>query len=316
MNTVDTHKKIVLPGGAGLVGQNLVARLLAKGYTNLVVIDKHAPNLAVLKRVQPGITTVLGDLARPGDWQRHIVGADVVVMLQAQIGGLDYQEFIDNNVASTALVLDEIRNQQVAQLVHISSSVVVSVADDFYTRSKIEQEKLVLASGIECPVLRPTLMFGWFDRKHLGWLSRFMAKVPVFPIPGDGRYMRQPLYVGDFCNVIISCIENDIRTGIYNITGHERVDYIDIIRQIKRATRARARIVKIPYGLFHALLSAWALFDKAPPFTTQQLAALVAKDEFEVTDWPGRFGVRMTPFAEALDETFNDPVYGKIALEF
>jgi len=316
LNTVDTHKKIVLPGGAGLVGQNLVARLLAKGYTNLVVIDKHAPNLAVLKRVQPGITTVLGDLARPGDWQRHIVGADVVVMLQAQIGGLDYQEFIDNNVASTALVLDEIRNQQVAQLVHISSSVVVSVADDFYTRSKIEQEKLVLASGIECPVLRPTLMFGWFDRKHLGWLSRFMAKVPVFPIPGDGRYMRQPLYVGDFCNVIISCIENDIRTGIYNITGHERVDYIDIIRQIKRATRARARIVKIPYGLFHALLSAWALFDKAPPFTTQQLAALVAKDEFEVTDWPGRFGVRMTPFAEALDETFNDPVYGKIALEF
>ena len=26
------------------------------------------------------------------------------------------------------------------------------------------------------PMLRPTLMFGWFDQKHLGWLSRFMAK--------------------------------------------------------------------------------------------------------------------------------------------
>ena len=310
------NKKIVLPGGAGLVGQNLVARLLAKGYTNIVVIDKHEANLAVLKQVQPGITTQLADLAVPGDWQKHFVGADVVVMLQAQIGGIDYQEFVRNNVDSTRLVLEQIKLNAVPRLVHISSSVVVSSADDFYTRSKKEQEQMVLASGIDCPILRPTLMFGWFDRKHLGWLSRFMAKMPVFPVPGDGRFMRQPLYVGDFCNVIISCIENDVRTGIFNITGHEQVDYIDIIRQIKRATHANARIVKIPYGLFHALLSIWLLFDKNPPFTTQQLEALVAKDEFEVTDWPGQFGVRSTPFTAAIDETFNDPRYSKFALEF
>lgn len=310
------NKKIVLPGAAGLVGQNLVARLLAKGYTDIVVIDKHEANLAVLKQVQPGITTELADLAVPGSWQRHFVGADVVVMLQAQIGGIDYQEFVRNNVDSTRLVLEQIRLNAVPRLVHISSSVVVSSADDFYTRSKKEQEQMVLDSGIECPILRPTLMFGWFDRKHLGWLSRFMAKMPVFPVPGDGRFMRQPLYVGDFCNVIISCIENDVRTGIFNITGHEQVDYIDIIRQIKRATHAKARIVKIPYGLFHALLSIWAVFDKNPPFTTQQLEALVAKDEFEVTDWPGQFGVRSTPFAAAIDETFNDPRYSQIALEF
>lgn len=310
------NKKIVLPGGAGLVGQNLVARLRAKGYRNIVVIDKHAANAAILKQVQPDVVVEVADLSKPGQWQRHFADAEVVVMLQAQIGGLDYQEFIDNNVTSTELILDEVRNNHVPQLVHISSSVVESVAKDFYTESKKKQEQLVLNSGIECPVLRPTLMFGWFDRKHLGWLSRFMAKVPVFPVPGNGRFMRQPLYVGDFCNVIISCIEKDIRTGIFNITGHEQVDYIDIIRQIKRATRAKARIVKIPYGLFYALLWTWALFDKKPPFTTQQLQALVARDEFEVIDWPGIFDVRSTPFADAVDETFNDPVYGKIALEF
>lgn len=309
-------KKIVLPGGAGLVGQNLVARLRAKGYTDITVIDKHEANLAILHRVQPDVTVELADLAKPGQWQRLFASADVVVMLQAQIGGLDYQEFVDNNVRSTELILAEIRKHGIPQLVHISSSVVESVAQDFYTESKKEQEQLVLKSGIECPILRPTLMFGWFDRKHLGWLSRFMAKMPVFPVPGDGRFMRQPLYVGDFCNVIISCIENDIRSGVFNVTGHEQVDYIDIIRQIKRATRAKARIVKIPYCLFYALLWTWALFDKKPPFTTQQLQALVARDEFEVIDWPGIFGVRSTPFAEALDETFNDPVYSKIALEF
>ncbi len=309
-------EKIVLPGGAGLVGQNLVARLKARGYSNIVVIDKHRANLDVLARVQPDVVVEYADVSVPGPWERHFDGADVVVMLQAQIGGIDWQEFVRNNVDSTRVILDLIRTKHVPYLVHISSSVVESVADDFYTRSKKEQEQMVLASGIPCPVLRPTLMFGWFDRKHLGWLSRFMKKVPVFPVPGHGRYMRQPLYVGDFCNVIISCIEQRIPDGIYNISGHEKIDYIDIIRDIKRATDAKATIVKVPYGVFHALLATWALFDKNPPFTTQQLSALTAKDEFEVSDWPGRFGVAYTPFARAIDETFNDPRYGNVVLEF
>ncbi|MET3118488.1 nucleoside-diphosphate-sugar epimerase [Undibacterium sp. GrIS 1.8] len=308
--------KIILAGGAGLVGQNLLARLKANGYSNIVVLDKHRANLEILMQVQPDVAAEYADLAEPGVWQRHFIGADVVVMLQAQIGGNDYQEFVRNNVDASQLILDAVEAHQVPRLIAISSSVVESIADDFYTNTKKIQERMVLESGIVCPILRPTLMFGWFDRKHLGWLSRFMNKVPLFPVPGHGRYMRQPLYVGDFCNVIISCIENPALNGIYNISGHEEVDYIDIIRQIKRATGASALIIKIPYRLFYALLWAWGLFDKTPPFTTQQLAALCARDAFEVIDWPRIFGVSCTPFARAIDETFNHPAYGKVILEF
>ncbi len=308
--------KILLPGGAGLVGQNLVARLRAKGYTNIIVLDKHQKNLATLKSIQSEITVEYADLSKPGSWQKNFVDADVVVMLQAQIGGLFYQDFIANNVSSTSLILDEIRSQKIPYLIHISSSVVESSADDFYTRSKVEQEALVVQSGIECPILRPTLMFGWFDRKHLGWLSRLMQKIPVFPVPGDGHFMRQPLYVGNFCDVIISCIENRIPGGVFNISGHEKIDYIDMIRVIKKAVNAKVLIVKIPYSLFYALLWIWGLFDKNPPFTTQQLQALVAKDEFEVNDWPAIFGVPYTPFNQAIDETFNHPIYSRVALDF
>jgi len=313
---MENNFKILLPGGAGLVGQNLVARLKISGYKNIVVLDKHCANLAVLKQVQPDITAEYANLAVPGNWQNHFEGADVVVMLQAQIGGNDYQEFVRNNVDSTRLVLQAMKVHRVTRLVHISSSVVESAADDFYTQTKKDQERMVLDSGMLCPILRPTLMFGWFDRKHLGWLSRFMKKVPVFPIPGHGRYMRQPLYVGDFCNIIISCIEHKNVQGVYNISGHEKVDYIDIIRQIKRATGAGALICRIPYRLFYALIWIWGLFDKNPPFTTQQLVALSTKDEFEVIDWPGIFGVPSTSFATAIDETFNDPTFGKVVLEF
>ncbi|MEJ2743959.1 MAG: NAD-dependent epimerase/dehydratase family protein, partial [Gammaproteobacteria bacterium] len=301
---------------SGLVGQNLVARLKANGYRHIVVLDKHRINLNILRQVQPDVTAEYADLAETGDWQQHFEDADAVVMLQAQIGGLEYDEFVRNNITSTQHILNTMKTYEVPYLVHISSSVLESVADDFYTNTKRDQEALVCASDIPSVVLRPTLMFGWFDRKHLGWLSRFMKKVPFFPIPGHGRYMRQPLYVGDFCDIIISCLENRQQDGVYNISGHEEIDYIDIIREIKRVTKSKALICKIPYSLFHSLLSIWAFFDRDPPFTTQQLAALVSKDEFEVIDWPSIFGVSYTPFAKAIDETFNDPRYAQIELEF
>ena len=310
------QEKIILPGGAGLVGQNLVVRLKERGYTNLVVLDKHRANLAVLQQLHPDIVIEYADLAEPGKWQRHFNQARAVVMLQAQIGGNDYVDFERNNLNSTRLILDAIKAGQVEQLIHISSSVVESSADDYYTQTKKSQEQMVLDSGIACPVLRPTLMFGWFDRKHLGWLSRFMKKVPVFPIPGNGRYLRQPLYVGDFCNIIISCLQNKINKGVFNISGHEKIDYIDIIRTIKKTTAAGALILRIPYSGFYFLLWLWSQFDRNPPFTTQQLAALIARDEFEVIDWPTIFDVACTPFATAIDETFNHPVYGRVVLEF
>jgi nucleoside-diphosphate-sugar epimerase len=308
--------KIILPGGAGLVGQNLVARLRSRGYNRIVVLDKHRANLEILRQVQPDIVAEYADLAETGPWERHFEGADAVVMLQAQIGGLVYDDFVRNNIDSTHRVLEAIKRNEVPYLVHISSSVLESVADDFYTNTKRQQEEMVIGSGISNVVLRPTLMFGWFDRKHLGWLSRFMQKVPIFPIPGHGRYMRQPLYVGDFCDIIISCLEHRTQGGIYNISGHERIDYIDVIREIKQVTHAGTLIVKIPYSIFFGLLWSWAVFDRNPPFTTQQLAALVGKDEFEVIDWPTIFGVSYTPFTKALEETFNDPRYSKIVLEF
>ncbi len=311
------EQRIALPGGAGLVGQNLIVRLKERGYRNLLVIDKHRANLATLAELHPDVEILEADLAVPGRWQDALSGADVVVLLQAQIGGTHCAEFEHNNIDATRLILDAVRRAGAPPyLVHVSSSVVESVVDDFYSATKRAQEQVVLDSGIPCPVLRPTLMFGWFDRKHLGWLSRFMRRVPVFPIPGSGRYMRQPLYVGDFCNIIISCIENRLPNGVYNISGHERIDYIDMIREIRRVTGAHSLILRIPYRLFHLLLTVWAIFDRNPPFTTQQLEALCADDEFEVIDWPGIFHVRYTPFREAVAETFTHPEYSAVVLEF
>ena len=309
-------RRILVTGAAGLVGQNLIPRLKARGLGAIVAIDKHPSNTATLRRLHSDIQVIETDLACPGNWMDAFREIDALILNHAQIGAIDEHPFIANNVTATEHVLTAAKRHGVPYIVHVSSSVVNSLAHDFYTETKKTQERMVVAAGIPTTVLRPTLMFGWFDRKHLGWLARFMQRSPVFPVPGHGRYVRQPLYAGDFSEIISSCILRPRPGEAYNISGQERVNYIDLIRTVRQASGGKAVIVHIPYGLFGLLLQTYTLVDKNPPFTTSQLAALVIPETFEVIDWPRIFGVRHTPLIDAMTETFQHPIYSKLVLEF
>ena len=307
--------KIVVTGAAGLVGQNLVLMLSTLGYSNVVAVDKHANNLRLLSRLNPGVRIVQADLALPGAWEHEMAGAQIVVVLHAQITGKTATLFIRNNIDASRLVFESIKSARVPYTLLISSSVVNSVAFDDYTITKKAQEKLFLESGLPGSVLRPTLMYGWFDPKHFGWLSRFMEKTPVFPIPGHGRFMRQPLYERDFCRVILWCLEHQPVGQGYDVVGHERVDYIDIIRAIRDTKGLTTPIVRIPYRLFEWLLRTYALLSDEPPFTASQLKALTAGDDFVGVNIEQTFGFQPTPFREGIRETFCHPEYSKYVVE-
>lgn len=311
--------KIALPGGAGLVGLNLIA-LLQERHPDweLVVVDKKAAAVAIGRQLFPRVQFLCEDLTSTADqqWPEAIQGCQACVMLQAEIGNTDASQFERNNVQSTEVVLAQLRRASIERLVHVSSSVVNSVATDLYTQTKRRQEALVRQQWPNAVVLRPTLMFGWFDRKHLGWLARFMQKLPVFPIPGSGRFIRQPLYVGDFCRLIERCLEEPSIHGVYDITGLERISYLSLMRQLRKAVGARTWILHLPITVFGLLLQLWALISRQPAFTRSQLKALTAGDEFEVIDWPGIFAVTPTPLAEALRITYQDPRFSQVEMPF
>ena len=307
--------KIVVTGASGMLGQNVVLLLTEQGYSNIVAIDKHSENSKTLQTLNPSVKVVNADLANGGEWENEFENATVILILHAQITSLYREEFVVNNVESTKNVLEAIKKYNIPYIVHVSSSVVISVSDDDYTDTKKEQEELVINSGVEYTVIRPPLMFGWFDKKHFGYLSRFMEQTPVFPIPGNGKFLRQPLYGRDVARVIISAMEKKLNNKIYNVIGYEEVDYIDIVREIKKVKSLKTIILKIPYSLFYLLMKVYAIFSKKPPFTTSQLKALTAGDYFKSDNWQEDFNVKQTPFKVAIEETFTDEKYSKIILK-
>jgi len=309
------NKKIVITGAAGLVGQNLVLLLREQGYQHIVAIDKHTKNIATLVKLNPGVEIYSTDLAETGAWEQEFRNAAAVVILQAQITGLHEEEFKRNNVLANENILAVCRKEKIPYIIQISSSVLHSKADDFYVQTKTAQERTVVESGLPYTILRPTLMFGWFDPKHFGWLSRFMARVPVFPIPGHGKYVRQPLYNRDFCRVIQYCLEHQPIGKSYDVVGAEDIEYIEVIQLIKKLKGLKTRIVHIPYWLFDVLLRVYAIFDKHPPFTTSQLHALTVGDYFQGVNTLETFGITLTPLQHAFEETFTDARYCDVVID-
>ena len=51
-------------------------------------------------------------------------------------------------------------------------------------------------SGLEWTIFRPSVIFGPGDR-FVNELSATFRKIPVLPVPGDGEYRLQPVFIGD-----------------------------------------------------------------------------------------------------------------------
>ena len=299
--------KVVVTGAAGLVGQNLIP-LLVKDFKEVVCIDKHQENLDLLKNLNPDITAVQADCSEDG-WQQHLAGADVLVTMAVQISAQDPQLFHKNSFLATKKAVDAAKKYGVNHVVHISSSVVISKAEDEYTKTKRMAEDYIIKSGVAYTILRPALIYGPFDNKHLGYLSRFLEKSPIFPVPGDGKIIRQPIYVLDVANVIAAAAKREPRDRIYDLIGNEKIFYIDLIKTIAKVKNIQRLIVPLPISVFAFLMNAHAAITRSLPFTEDQLKALVAGDVFRVFPWWDEFGVPYTPFETAWREMQGLPQY-------
>ena len=312
--------KIFIPGGAGLVGLNLIY-LLTKNHPEweILVVDKKKSSVNIGKNLFKRVNFLCEDLSyfKNSKWSEMISNFDVCIMLQAEIGNKDTSQFERNNVITTENILEVINKSNINRLIHVSSSVINSVSNDFYTKTKLKQEELVKKYwGKSLIILRPTLMFGWFDRKHLGWLQKFMKRSPFFPIPGKGRFIRQPLFVRDFCQIIQSCIIDYDITGQFDITGLQPITYIKLMKTIRSTTKNNPIFIYLPIPIFSFLLKVWALIVRRPAFTASQLEALTAGDEFEVINWPKIFSVKPTDIDDAIKKTYCNSIFSDIELPF
>jgi nucleoside-diphosphate-sugar epimerase len=308
MREIKSRKKLIITGAAGLVGLNFLTQIDSSRY-NVLAIDKNVNNLELVKRINPNIQILCADISAWGEWEKVFSETYCVIQLQAQISDPEQLPYIENNINSVKNVLDACKRYKIKNLIHISSSVVMSVAKDNYSNTKTRGEELVLKSKVPYTVLRPPLMYGCFDIKHLGFLTKILEISPIFPVPSSGKFIRQPLYVMNLVDIIIKLIEKKPERKIYNIIGKERIFFVDLIKIIARERKMLRLFINIPLPIFDSLLRIYSLITGKKPFVPAQLNALVAGDVFSVDNWEDKFKIKYTPFLEGIKKTINSKYY-------
>ena len=101
------ENKIIITGGGGFVGRNLIRVMIKEGFKpeNIVVIDKD--NLNFIKKYK--VKIVVADLSEKGKWMNEFKNTDVVINLAAQISSPDYEPFKKNNIESTKNIVEAMK---------------------------------------------------------------------------------------------------------------------------------------------------------------------------------------------------------------
>ena len=80
-----------------------------------------------------------------------------------------------------------------------------------------------------------------------------VSKLPVVPIPGDGKYRRQPIHVEDFCRAGLALIEGGLKSQALDAGGGDALSMNDLVRTLGKALGRNPRIVHLP-GFVNAFL--------------------------------------------------------------
>jgi nucleoside-diphosphate-sugar epimerase len=174
-------KSVLVTGGAGFIGINLVKALCALG-ARVRVLDLPSADFAALPKE---VEIVRGDLLDRTILPEAVAGADIIFHLAAKtdLSGRVLKDYAVNH-EGTRHLLDALRGQrQLSRFVFFSTQLVVGIFNEkrfigpgepyrtktLYGESKIAAEKVVVSScdsyGIPYTILRPTSVYGPFGRQ-------------------------------------------------------------------------------------------------------------------------------------------------------
>jgi dTDP-glucose 4,6-dehydratase len=252
---------VLVTGGAGFIGSNLVRHLLARRpRCEVVNLDSltyagNLDNLTDLDR-HPRYRFVRGDIADPAAVRRAMAGCDGVFHLAAEShvdrsieGSLP---FLRTNVSGTGVLLEEAARVGVKRFVHVSTDEVYGslgprgrftertplAPNSPYAASKAASDLLVrsfhVTHGVPAIVTRCCNNYGpyQFPEKFIPlMILRALAGEPL-PIYGDGKYVRDWIHVEDHCAALVRVLERGRPGEIYNIGSAATRRNLDVAHRI------------------------------------------------------------------------------------
>jgi dTDP-glucose 4,6-dehydratase len=250
--------KLLVCGGAGFIGSNFVRQRLASTDDELVVLDKltYAGRRESLRDVEenPRFSFVHGAIEDAAAVAGAIAGVGAVVNFAAEThvdrSIAEPDAFVRTHALGTYVLLEAARAHGVRYLQVSTDEVYGSIEEGSFSESSpLEPSSpysatkagadLLVASyqrtfGLETLIARGSNNYGpyQYPEKLIPLIVLNALHGDRLPVYGDGRNVRNWLFVEDFASAISTVLEHGVAGEIYNVGGPDEVENLTVVQRI------------------------------------------------------------------------------------
>lgn len=228
--------EILVTGGTGSLGRELVPRLAGRGHDVHVLSRRRNPD------VPPGVRAVRGDLTTGEGIEEATAGAEVIVHCASGTGSarsLTYRSAKRTDVEATARLLGDAKLNGAPHVLYISIVGIDRIPLGYY-QAKLETEHVVEASGLPFTILRTTQ---WHT---LAWeICERLSRLPVVPVPKGLRV--QLLDPGEVAERMVTLLETRPPGHAPEMGGPAALEIRDVVRSYLEATGKRRPVASLRF---------------------------------------------------------------------
>lgn len=299
-------KKIFITGATGFVGEKLIACLVERGYYIIAfALQEDSKATALYKK---NVEVKYGDIRDQLSIEKAISGVDAVINLAAVQESNDPELNEAVNYGGVRNLIEACSKYSIKRIIHISSISTCYKIKNYYGKSKEKADKYVMYSSnsnMDYTILRPALIYGNTTQGPFYTFLKTMHIFPmIIPVVGNGKALKQPVYVDDVVSAIILSLESDIAIGkFYNISGRDTVSVEEMINLIAAKKGIKRMAIKIPAWILYPLALILEMFFTNPLFTRASLVSATQDATLDYSLIKDELGFKPLSFKEGLAKT-------------
>jgi UDP-glucose 4-epimerase len=254
--------KVLVTGGAGYIGTELVSLLIANPSVDQVIIydnlSRHNYNMFLGLRLQKHhkIKFIKGELLDSRALKKVMKGVDVVYHLAAKVttpfSNADAHAYEQVNHWGTAELVYAVEESEVKRFIYASSTGVYGsskmpahedtppVPQSFYASSKLRGEEHVrrLIPKIDTYIMRCGNVYGYSKSMRFdAVINKFVFEAnfnKLITIQGDGKQSRTFIHIEMLSKALHNLLASDLPSDVYNVVDKNLrvIDILDVLKEL------------------------------------------------------------------------------------